>query len=125
MARPTHTRLAAQRASKFRKDLTPAEARLWTYIKGRQLGAHFRRQVPIGPYIADFACLELRLVVEVDDTSHLWKDETVRSEFMESMGYTIVSITNAEMAFALDDVVRALEGVVGSLRAGKDPFGQP
>jgi very-short-patch-repair endonuclease len=81
--------------------------------------------VPIGPYIADFACLELRLVIEVDDTSHQWKDETVRSEFMESMGYTIVSITNAEMAFALDDVVRALEGVVRSLRAGKDPFGEP
>lgn len=50
--------------------MTISEARLWVAIRGGLVGARFRRQVPIGYWVADFASLNPRLVIEVDDTSH-------------------------------------------------------
>jgi very-short-patch-repair endonuclease len=60
------------RARELRKSSTPAEQLLWQALRNRNLGDHkFRRQHPIGPYIADFFCAEVGLVVEVDGGSHL------------------------------------------------------
>src|ERR671936_2152829 len=55
------------RARRLRQDMPGVEARLWSYLRRRQLGGHkFRRQAPSGPFVADFVCLAARLVVEVD-----------------------------------------------------------
>jgi len=55
------------KAKSLRKDMPPAEQRLWYFIRRKQLGGfRFRRQHSIGPYIADFACLEVKLVIELD-----------------------------------------------------------
>ena len=55
----------------MRREMSRTERRLWQRLKGRQLnGFKFRRQVPLGPYVVDFACLEARLVVEVDGEHH-------------------------------------------------------
>ena len=57
-------------AREMRADPTAAEDRLWYLLRRKQMGVRFRRQEPIGPYIADFACLSARLIVEVDGDTH-------------------------------------------------------
>ena len=59
------------RARELRRDMTLAERRLWDLLRSRQMdGFRFRRQMPIGPYIADFCCLQTRLIIEVDGGQH-------------------------------------------------------
>jgi len=56
-----------ERARRLRRESTEAEKRLWNKLRARQLlGAKFRRQAPIGPYIVDFVCFERKLVIEID-----------------------------------------------------------
>ena len=50
--------------------MTDGERRLWSRLRGEQLGVKFRRQHPLGSYVADFACLEPRLIVELDGSQH-------------------------------------------------------
>ena len=65
-------RTAQHHAISLRKAATATERHLWRYLRDRQLaGFRFRRQVPIGNYIADFACLDAKLVIEVDGGQHL------------------------------------------------------
>ena len=116
MPRPKHTRLARTRARDLRNDLTISEARLWSGIKNRATGARFRRQVPIGPWIADFACLELKIVVEVDDSSHYWRDETDRTEYLESRDFGILRFSNHEIAAHLDFAIQAVSLWVAHVR---------
>ena len=69
------------RARTMRKELTPAELKLWNALRGDQLlGLRFRRQHRVGSYIADFFCHAARLVVEVDGDSHESAASTMRSE---------------------------------------------
>ena len=65
-----HQALVAQRAAHMRSALTPSEAALWAHLRGGQLGVWFRRQVVVGPFVADFAAASARLVVEVDGSWH-------------------------------------------------------
>ena len=58
-------------AQKLRKNPSVAEMRFWTLIESFRLGGyHFRKQVPLGPYVVDFACHQIKLVVEIDGDSH-------------------------------------------------------
>jgi len=103
--------LTLARAITQRKSLTIAEVALWSRIRNYQLaGAYFRRQVPIGSFIADFACKKLRLVVEVDGDSHeltVLHDER-RTAFLERKGYSVVRFTNEEVLEDSDTVVARL-----------------
>jgi len=121
MARPFHTRLAATRAHDLRRELTISEARLWDGISRKRAGARFRRQVPIGPWIVDFASLHPELVIEIDDESHDWRDESERTAFIESRGFTILRFDNIEIARDIDGVVDTVRSWVEALRAGRDP----
>ncbi|WP_084417997.1 endonuclease domain-containing protein [Henriciella litoralis] len=104
-------------ARRLRKSLTSAEVRLWARLRRRQIeGFRFRRQHPIGPYIADFACIEARLVVEVDGATH-GSDEALardarRSAWLEEEGWHVIRATNVEvyqnLAGVLDAVRNAL-----------------
>jgi very-short-patch-repair endonuclease len=74
-------------ARNLRRDATRAERRLWTGLRRKQIeGFRFRRQVALGPFIADFACLEARLIIEVDGATHrtrqvLFSDPAIASFF--------------------------------------------
>jgi len=59
----------------MRRAPTPAENRIWHWLRGQRFGYKFRRQVPIGPFIADFYCAELKLVIGIDGSSHQWRHE--------------------------------------------------
>lgn len=77
--------------------MTVSEATLWARIRREATGARFRRQVPIGYWIADFASFEPRIVIEVDDHSHRYRDERDRTAFIESQGFTILRLTNEDV----------------------------
>ncbi|HDK44916.1 MAG TPA: DUF559 domain-containing protein, partial [Actinobacteria bacterium] len=112
MSRPRHSRLAHIRAHELRMQLTISEARVWDAIKAKKAGARFRRQVPVGYWIPDFACLNPQLVVEIDDLSHDWSDETERIQYFESQGFTVLRFTNEEVAKEFPEVIGTIENWV-------------
>jgi very-short-patch-repair endonuclease len=94
-----------------------AEGQLWLCLRQlRKRGFHFRRQVPIGRYIADFACHRAKLIVEVDGSQHgnvnAMAYDTERSAFLESRGYKVFRFWNSEV---LDDPERIVEIILGEL----------
>jgi BirA family biotin operon repressor/biotin-[acetyl-CoA-carboxylase] ligase len=98
------------RARTLRREATPAERALWVFLARRQLGAKFSRQMPVGPFFADFLCRELGLVLELDGFSHDVAPErdTRRDAWMAREGFTVLRFTN-------DDVFGNAEGVVTAI----------
>src|SRR5215472_6272052 len=91
---------ARDRARTLRRAMTEAERRLWQMLRSRQnQGWRFRRQVPIGGFIADFACHEARLIVEIDGGQHdpSTEEETGRTRFLEGEGYRVLRFWNNEV----------------------------
>ena len=101
--------------------MTISEAAVWAAISRRQTGARFRRQVPIGQWIVDFACLNPKLVVEIDGSVHDNRDERVRTAYLESLGFTVLRFDNDEVADPFLDVSSTIRRWVEALRAGRDP----
>jgi len=92
--------------------MTDAERVLWRAIRRKQLDGHrFRRQQPIGRYIVDFFCPEVRLIVELDGGQHAERADydADRTEWLEARGYRVVRYWNP-------DALRNLEGVLEDLR---------
>jgi len=99
-------------AKELRRNQTPEEGRLWQAVKAKRLaGAKFRRQVPIGPYVADFVCVAARLVVELDGSQHgeAVEADAERTRYLESKGYRVLRFWNNEVAGNLDGVLRSIE----------------
>ena len=94
------------------RELTDPEKKLWLHLRARRFGnAKFRRQVVVGPYIADFACrLPRMLIVEVDGDTHaergMYDDE--RTRFLEGRGYRVIRVTNSDVMTNLDGVLQAI-----------------
>lgn len=89
--------------------MTEAEVVLWTFLRRRALhGYKFRRQHPIGPYIADFACVSARLVIEVDGATHSTPEELAhdakRTAFLEKAGWRILRVNNIDVFENMDGV---------------------
>src|SRR4051794_22135472 len=85
------------RAREMRHEQTPAEQKLWAVVRGKQLYGHkFRRQHPIGRFIADFYCAEARLVIELDGESHAAQQEydAIRTAYLQAQGYRVIRFTN-------------------------------
>jgi very-short-patch-repair endonuclease len=100
-------------ARRLRADATGAEVRLWQYLRRSPiLGSHFRRQVPIGPYVADFACLAARLVIEVDGSQHGLSVEASkdaeRTRWLEREGYRVIRFWNNEVMKNISSVLEAI-----------------
>ena len=100
-----------------RRHATPAESRLWSAIRSRQLdGAKFRRQVWLGPFIADFFCPEARLIVEVDGDTHAHQIESDkrRTKWLSTEGFRVVRVTNSDVMHNLDGVLRHISAALPS-----------
>ena len=94
--------MSRDRARQLRADATDAERLLWRDLREfRHHGFHFRRQAPIGPYVADFACHSVKLIIELDGGQHNEvanrEHDARRTEFLESRGYRVVRIWNVEL----------------------------
>jgi very-short-patch-repair endonuclease len=104
-------------ARSLRKNMPDAEKHLWYHLRDRRLaGYKFRRQVPIGPFIADFLCLTEKVIVEIDGGQHaLNKDaDRQRTSFLNRMGYRVVRFWNNEV-FAEKEAV--LSRILAALRS--------
>ena len=104
-------------ARRLRSEMTGVELLLWSRLRNRQLdGFKFRRQVPHGPYVCDFACLPAKLIVEVDGPGHdsRWHRDLERDAWLEGEGYQV-------LRFSADDVLReldlVLEAILDALRS--------
>ena len=105
--------------------MTDAERALWHRIRHRQVEGHrFRRQVPIGPYIVDFACLNAGLVIEVDGGQHndALEEDRVRDAWLNARGYCVLRFWNNEVLGNGDGVLMRLIEV---LRATPHPSPPP
>ena len=112
-----------ERARQLRRDLTFPERLVWSKLRNRQMaGWKFRRQHPIGPYFADFACLEAMLVIELDGETHTSGEgirrDTIRDEFLETQGWRVLRIWNKEGLENLDGVLYTIEEVLRSVSEG-------
>lgn len=104
-------------AQKLRKSSTDAELRLWLRLKNRNLaGFKFRRQHPIPPYIADFVCLEQKLIVELDGGQHAEQAprDAERTAYLESKGFRVIRFWNDD---ALKQTDAVLEEILRQLNA--------
>lgn len=95
-----------------RKNQTEAEEKLWEYVRNRALGYKFRRQHSIGKFIADFACIEKKLVIEVDGPTHDYQkqEDAERTKAIESSGFKVIRFSN-------DDVINDIASVLNKLNS--------
>jgi len=99
-------------ARKLRNNPTEAERRLWSRLRRKQTDGHrFRRQVPLGPYVADFVCFDARLIVEADGGQHADRvaHDSERTVWLEAQGYRVLRFWN-------NDVLSNTDGVIESIR---------
>lgn len=94
--RVTEAKVVASKA--MRTEMTPAEARLWSHLRDRQVGgAKFRRQQVIAGFIADFYCHEHALVIEADGLTHEAQHDAERDAILRDKGFVTLRFTNAEI----------------------------
>jgi len=102
-------RQGTYQARAFRACPTPAEHALWQLLRGRALGAKFRRQHPIGPYVVDFFCYSAGLVIELDGSVHdsprAHHRDQAREQLLELMGLRVMRLRNEVV---LDEPDRAI-----------------
>ena len=102
------------RSRQLRRTQTDAERKLWHRLGNRQVGGHkFVRQEPVGPYFADFACRERKLIVELDGSQHAESaHDLVRDAYLASRGYRVLRFWNGEVFTNLDGVLDTILAVL-------------
>ena len=107
--------MSIQRARALRAAMTDAEQALWRALRQKQLdGTRFRRQQPLGPYVADFYCAAAKLIVEVDGGQHADGADAARDAWLAARGYRVLRFWNP-------DVRDNLEGVLETIRTALTP----
>ncbi len=103
-------------ARRNRRDPTLAEAALWRELRGSALGVRFRRQDPMGPYIADFSCRTHRLIVETDGESHVdARRDRTRDRWFADHGWLVLRFDDGDVLDHIDETVDLI------IRALADP----
>lgn len=109
MASPDRVKILKENARKNRVGQTDAEKVLWEYLRRNALGVRFRRQFIIGDFIVDFACIEKKLVVEVDGEYHFSpeqiEEDRKRSYHISQLGYRVIRFTNEEVMTDINNVI--------------------
>jgi very-short-patch-repair endonuclease len=106
---------AKPRARAMRQSLTDAERKLWCALRDRRLQTvKFRRQAPVGPYIADFLCVQRKLVVEADGSQHGENArDNVRDAWFASNGYRVLRFWNHEILTGQENVLATIAAACG------------
>lgn len=103
---------SVEQARSLRKEMTVFEKILWQKLRDRRFQKwKFRRQVPIGPYIADFLCHDAKLIIELDGSQH--QDAKIydakRTKYLNSQGYRVLRYWNNDVSSNLDGIARDIE----------------
>lgn len=108
-------------ARRLRRDVTDAERKLWHHLRRRQLlGYRFRRQFQIGPYIVDFACLETKLIIEVDGSQHFdAASDVARTQWLHEHGFQVLRFWNNDVLMRTHHVLAVVYEALGP--AGSHP----
>ncbi len=119
--------ITRQRARKLRAEMTPQERKVWAKLRelNRMLALHFRRQAPIGPFIADFADLGRRLVIEVDGGGHGGPRDAARDEWLGAQGFQVLRFWNPEVSGNLEGVMQMVLDAVEPLTGAPPPQPSP
>ena len=103
---PTRTRDSCRR---LRRETTDAERALWRFLRGSRLGGlKFRRQHPIPPYIADFCCIERKLIIELDGSQHMPGGDSSRTRFLHSQGWRVLRFWDHDALLQTEAVAEAI-----------------
>jgi very-short-patch-repair endonuclease len=98
-------------AQELRRNLTPAEKKLWSHLRAHRMGdVHFRNQHAIGNYVVDFCAPRKKLIIELDGSQHMEQQEydSERTAFLEAKGYRVLRFWN-------DDVINNMEMVLKAI----------
>ena len=110
----------------LRKAPTEAEKKLWSRLRQHQLGCKFRRQHPVGGYIADFACVEHRLIVEADGGQHADNPhDIIRTKRLEALGWRVLRFWNNDILANPDGVVETILQAIQASPAETPSPGEP
>ncbi|WP_449253402.1 endonuclease domain-containing protein [Brevundimonas naejangsanensis] len=114
------TNSRTDRARALRQSSGRAEERVWAALRGGRIDGHkFRRQHPVGPYFADFACDRLRLIIEIDGGVHRLDEvaarDLERQRVLEALGWTVIRVTNDRVYEAPQFLVEAVKMHAGRL----------
>ena len=95
------------RARQMRREMGEAEKRLWKRLRCNQIGFHFRRQAPVGPYFLDFYCAPARLCIEVDGDPHAQRStqDHQRDLYLQQLGILTLRIPTSDLYMHLDAIV--------------------
>lgn len=103
------------RAGELRRNLTPAEQRLWAVLRNQQInGVRFRRQHAIGNFIVDFCAPHQKLIIELDGSQHFEQEQydAERTAFLESQGYRVLRFWNMDVMKDLRGVITAIQNAL-------------
>jgi very-short-patch-repair endonuclease len=114
-------------ARRLRANQTGAELTLWRELRRLETkGTHFRRQVPIGSYVVDFACLASRLIIEIDGSQHGEEpnksNDKARTRWLETEGYRVQRFWNNDLTDNIDGV---METIYAALYGSRDTEPKP
>ena len=128
-ADPINYTLLKTRQSQMKKESTEAERIMWQMLRGKQLGDKFRRQHIIGNYIADFVCLEKKLVIEIDGGYHSTLEQQAydeeRTRYLQTQGYKVLRFTNEAVVATPETVLNQIKAASSPLSAGEGTGERP
>ena len=114
-----------QFARHLRRESTDAERLLWFHLRDRRLGAKFRRQQPVGPFIVDFLSVEAAVIVEVDGSQHQEAVDAGRTRFLERRGYRVLRFWNNDVLGNIGGVLEVIATALGEAPPHPDRNGDP
>ena len=112
--------MSIDRAKALRKNMTDAERRLWYRLRAHRFhGLKFKRQVPIGPFIADFANLRTKIVIEVDGGQHNESHrDRIRDRLLSERGFRVLRFWNTDVLRSTEAVLETISDAVESAKQG-------
>lgn len=100
-------------ARALRSNLTESERKIWQSLRKKQCqGLRFRRQVPIGKYIVDFACLDKKIILEINGGQHSLEKDKRRDDYLRSQGFFVMHFWNHDVLSNLSGVLKTIEQTI-------------
>lgn len=115
-----------ENAKQLRNTMTDAETVLWMQVRNGISGCKFRRQHPIGPFIADFYCHKAKLVVEIDGTIHKLSEvkqaDEDKEDFLVQNGYSLLRFSNKQVMTSIEYILQAITQTISNNICKQSPI---